>query len=412
MSKEIDILCLMGLFPKEYENEILKCSKGAVQNAANKFQWSIVNGLDQHEGVNVTIANSLYIGSYPKRYSKMKIPTFKFQHSKSSEDINIGFNNLSLYKMFSRYCSIKKYIKKWINKDTKNQKVVLAYAMATPFVEILYYIKKICPEIICCLVVPDLPEYMNVTNNDKKLYRLAKQNQVKYFKHKLEKIDGYIFLTKYMEEWFDFKVCYKVIEGITDVRKDDNEIVKKKNEQKTIVYAGAIEEKYGVLELVKSFNKIDKPEWNLELFGIGTSLSIIEQIAKEDKRIHINGLVPNKTVVNEEKNADILINPRNDEYEFTKYSFPSKTIEYMTTGTPMIGYKLSGMPEEYRNYFYEISNCEDGMKKTLMYVMGLSDAERETKGRKAKQFVINQKNAKKQCEKIVELINEINSKGE
>lgn len=74
------ILCLMGLFPKEYEQTILDNSVVGVQNAANKFQWGIVKGFDAIPEVEIKILNSLYIGSYPKRYKQLKIPTFEFSH--------------------------------------------------------------------------------------------------------------------------------------------------------------------------------------------------------------------------------------------------------------------------------------------------------------------------------------------
>ena len=45
-NKEQDIVCLTGLFPEEYVDEINKYSLTGVQNAANKLQWGIVKGLD------------------------------------------------------------------------------------------------------------------------------------------------------------------------------------------------------------------------------------------------------------------------------------------------------------------------------------------------------------------------------
>ena len=78
-NKEQDIVCLTGLFPEEYVDEINKYSLTGVQNAANKLQWGIVKGLDGL-GENVTIFNSIYVGSYPRLYRKIMIPTFHFSH--------------------------------------------------------------------------------------------------------------------------------------------------------------------------------------------------------------------------------------------------------------------------------------------------------------------------------------------
>ena len=108
----MDILCLMGLFPDEYRKEIEKDSKFGMQNAANKLQWEIVRGLDRVDGVDTKIVNSLYIGAYPKRYRRMRIPTFSFAHRDGARDINVGFCNLPLVKLLSRYLGVKKEVRK------------------------------------------------------------------------------------------------------------------------------------------------------------------------------------------------------------------------------------------------------------------------------------------------------------
>ena len=99
-----------------------------------------------------------------------------------------------------------------------------------------------------------------------------------------------------------------------------------------------------------------------------------------------------------------MVNPRKAEQSFTKYSFPSKTIEYMASGTPMIGYRLPGIPEEYYRYIYVASQDEGGLENCLKKVMTFSQQQRNEFGLSAKQFIRNEKNAEKQCAKIIKLI--------
>ena len=168
-----------------------------------------------------------------------------------------------------------------------------------------------------------------------------------------------------------------------------------------------IEEKYGVVDLVKAFMKINDDEWTLELFGNGSSVNKIRELSKKDPRIHLRGMAPNAQVLQEQKEVELLVNPRNDTQSFTKYSFPSKVIEYMGSGTPMIGYKLSGMPDEYKEYFYCVDNTKDGLYKTLKKAMELSSAERRDMGYKAQKFIVTEKTAVVQCRKIVEMLEEL-----
>lgn len=76
------------------------------------------------------------------------------------------------------------------------------------------------------------------------------------------------------------------------------------------------------------------------------------------------------------KKATLLINPRPSNEEFTKYSFPSKNLEYMASGTPLLATDLPGIPAEYKRYEYIIENENiDGIANMFRYVLNLTDAE-------------------------------------
>ena len=46
------------------------------------------------------------------------------------------------------------------------------------------------------------------------------------------------------------------------------------------------------------------------------------------------------------------MNPRFTGAEYTLYSFPSKNIEYMVSGTPVITTRLAGIPDDYYPYVF------------------------------------------------------------
>lgn len=168
-------------------------------------------------------------------------------------------------------------------------------------------------------------------------------------------------------------------------------------------YAGGIKREYGVIDLVSAFSQIDDPEWELVIYGDGTDMESVCEYAKRDVRIKIMGSAPNAVVMKHQREAALLINPRKNQ-EMAKYSFPSKTLEYMLSGTPMLGYKLAGIPEEYYDNMFVIQDSENGMEEALRKAMDLPETERIKMGEKAKHFVIKEKTPEKQCKKILELI--------
>ena len=400
-NKEQDIVCLTGLFPEEYVDEINKYSLTGVQNAANKLQWGIVKGLDGL-GENVTIFNSIYVGSYPRLYRKIMIPTFHFSHGSEKNDINIGFINIAGIKVLSRYYTVKRELDKWASVDSGREKVLLIYAMTTPFAQLAGYIKRKYSSIKVIYIIPDLPMYMNVTKvQESAVYRTRKKIEEFLFHRSLKNVDGYVLLTDSMKEWFTTDINYTVVEGMATI---DNTIdvddIKKK---KQILYAGGIKREYGVIDLVSAFSQIDDPEWELVIYGDGTDMESVCEYAKRDVRIKIMGSAPNAVVMKHQREAALLINPRKNQ-EMAKYSFPSKTLEYMLSGTPMLGYKLAGIPEEYYDNMFVIQDSENGMEEALRKAMNLPETERIKMGEKAKHFVVKEKNPEKQCQKILELI--------
>jgi glycosyltransferase involved in cell wall biosynthesis len=123
---------------------------------------------------------------------------------------------------------------------------------------------------------------------------------------------------------------------------------------------------------------------------------------KLDPRILYFGVVNNSTVVKRLEEALVLINPRPTTEEFTKFSFPSKNMEYMVSGTPLLTTKLPGMPVEYNEYVYLFEDESiTGISKTLNFLLSKKDEELRSFGNKAKQFVLSKKSNVMQAKKII-----------
>lgn len=402
-----DIVFLGGLFPKDKENNIIQNSIGSIQNAANALQWKFVEGLDCNNKKPIKIINSLYIGSYPKRYKKALIKTYKFSHCKNADDINVGFFNLFGIKNIFRYISLKPVLKKWA-KDQKEEKLIIAYALTNTFVRCLKYVKKINPNIKTCIIVPDLPEYMNTSKHVSFIYKILKKLDIKSINSNLDHIDGFVLLTEQMSEKLNVN-NYVVIEGIATNEFDylDSECILNKDNI-NIVYTGTMNEKYGILNLIEAFEGIENPKYRLILCGDGDSVQQVKEACIRDNRIIFKGLLKRDEVLKLQRNATVLVNPRQNNEEFTKYSFPSKNLEYLSSGTPLIAYKLDGIPNEYNEYiFYVEDESIELLKRKIINICEKNEQELDEFGKVAQKFVLNEKNNKYQCKKIIDMINNI-----
>ena len=247
-------------------------------------------------------------------------------------------------------------------------------------------------------LITDLPEYLGIADN--KLFN-------KLYKKVIEMSDSFVLMTEEMNAKInpDNKPC-KVIEGQADINMSFSEnSIDNKYPEKICVYAGGIEIDYGLKMLAEGFAKANIPDSELWIYGNGSYTEELKNFCKENTNVIYKGIAPNEEIVMVEQKATLLINPRPSTEEFTKYSFPSKNLEYMASGTPILTTKLPGMPEEYYDYIYTIDNeTPDGIAECLKEILKKDITELHEKGAAAKNFVLTQKNNKVQAGKVLELL--------
>lgn len=222
----------------------------------------------------------------------------------------------------------------------------------------------------------------------------------------LRQFDAYIFLTEAMNTKINkYDRPYIIMEGLVDINMQTAErhpdpVVR------NIIYAGGIYEKYGVKMLIDAFRRINNPNLRLTIYGRGPMACDMAQYEKLDSRFHYVGVRPNDEIVEAELRAALLVNPRPSHEEFAKYSFPSKNMEYMVSGTPVLTTALPGMPQEYYDKLYICSEeTVAGFASKIAEIMNYTDEELSSMGAKAKEFMLKYKNNRVQACRIIELVN-------
>ena len=209
-----------------------------------------------------------------------------------------------------------------------------------------------------------------------------------------------------------FKLGYKnkphvVIEGQVDILEKSSVSEKKQNDKKIVMYAGIVQKMYGLKILVEGFIKANLTDYELHIYGNGDYADEIDEISKRCSNVKHFSSQQNSTIVEKEKEAFLLVNPRPTNEEYTRYSFPSKNMEYMVSGTAVLTTDLPGMPGEYKQYVYLIEDeTEEGVCTAFKQIAKLNETEIIEKGKEARDFVLFKKNNKIQTEKILRMVNE------
>ena len=367
--KDVKILFLCGFFAKENEEEVLQQARGRIEYSANIFQEKLIHGL-QELSVDYNVISAPFIGSYPNSSSWS---TFKGFEILQDQCTYVGFNNIWGIRNLSRAKALKRAIKSFIEADI-DRKLIIVYSVHTPFLEAAVYAKKRDPNIKICLIVPDLPEYMNLNQKVSLIYKIGKKYDIGKFYKLNEFVDSYMLLTELMREKVSVRdKPYIVVEGIidSDIFSKTEQLkhrIKKDKNLKYIVYAGGMNQKYGIRELIESFQALPEKNYRLVLCGRGDLDQYVSEKAKKDSRILALGQIAADSARDWMLKADVLVNPRENNEDYTKYSFPSKNIEYLTTGNPVVAYMLSGMPKIYKDFIYTINNKSE-ILSTIKYAV-------------------------------------------
>lgn len=400
----MDVLFLCGYFEEEVESEIGSKTKTWVENAANTFQKRLIAGFEAQD-VNLTVVSAPFIGAWPTAYVDKSFKGFQEEENASGKVEYVHFNNIWGYRNISRTKSVKKAVDRFMKKSQAKKKAVVVYSPHTPLLEGAIYAKKLDPSVHVCLIVPDLPQYMNLSKKAHPIYDFFKKLDIKHFMELNQQVDSYMLLTKYMAEPMQVgNRPFIVVEGVTD---DVCEMPAGHQRGKKIAYAGKLNETFGAKNLVEAFELIEDEDARLEICGGGELKEYVQEMCQKDKRIHYHGVVPARQAAELLQSSDVLVNPRQNNDEYTKYSFPSKNVEYLMTGNAVVAYMLDGMPESYRTLVNSpVDNTVEALADVIKRMLQATDEELKAQASAAVQYVSKERSARHVGEMLVELINE------
>ena len=224
-----------------------------------------------------------------------------------------------------------------------------------------------------------------------------------YADRDLKKYDGYVLVAEALKDLIGFgQKPYIVIEDIISVPDSVEERHKEANSPFTIVYGGALCERFGVNKLADAVKAIPEADINMCFYGSGESVDYINMINKTDTRIRYCGQVPFDELQVIQRNADLLVNPRPSDEAFAAYSFPSKTLSYMLTGTPVLTTRIPGIPSSYQPYllWFDAEDTES-MTEKILEIAARSEKELRDIGAKALTFAKNEKNSIAQTARLL-----------
>ena len=398
----MNVLLMSLLYPDDQLAEVTHKAKDKLQNQINSYQRAFEAGIRENlkQGEKLDILNCLPVGIFPLQYRDLILKSGIHDQESIQQ---IGCINLPWMKQQMRMRGAERKLKVWVRSNPQNR-TVLVYTQYLPYMQAIAKVKKQFPDLKAAVIVTDLPNDLGLPSGRKGLMKWFESQMGERSIALCREMDGFILLTEPMADALGVShKPYTIIEGLIQEAESTELPATQSDEKPAVLYTGTLERGLGIAEMLEAFEQM--PEYQLWICGQGNMRAEVEEAAKRCENIQYYGFVPQKDALALQARADALINPRQPNGIFTRYSFPSKTLEYMRSGKPVLCCKLEGIPADYDDYLqYMPARGSAGIKDAVEKLMRLSAHERESMGERARTYVYQYKNSKVQCEKLVALL--------
>lgn len=397
MNKKHRIAFLAGMFPRKQHSFIVENSIGVIQNAADAFQKNLIEGLAMHDDVDAVVVNLPFISAWPSSFRKAWFP--RVRDLESGVPINgRGFANASLIRYPARI--VASFVGLRVN-QVRGADTILVYSAHVPFMIAAVLAGRLFSRRQLAIIVLDLPEYMGAMGLIHKLFGGFNR---RLFYYLVRHFDRFIVLTEAMISRLGVDPEKAVVvEGIATLSQRGTTAVAHERRGNTFLYTGTLARRYGINELVDGFRQASCPEAALWICGAGEGADYVSAAAEADPRIVFYGQVDRSRALELQREADFLINPRSGDDEFVRYSFPSKIMEYLASGRPVIMYNLPGIPQDYNGHYLPIdASGAAGIGAAISSAIAMPAEIRDAMGVAARDFVRVHKGPREQTRRILD----------
>lgn len=376
------VLLLGFTIPDELAKEIFLLDKSP-QIATTKFAWRLARAL-KFGFTNIVLASVVPIKNYP--HGKRIIFRSSEFVQNQTPGILLGFVNIVLIKHISRLFQCIFRLPEFMRRH--NVDTIIVHGTHTPFM-VFAIVMKLWGKKVFIL----LSDQHGVPSPSDHWYdRLLKKADTQIMAKLLGQFDGYICLSNAFREKFNFDKRVLVFPGIlngTIMTALGADVTQSKGKDTfKVVFAGGVNKSNGVDLLLEAFTLANNKGLSLIIYGEGELKEKVIAASLIDPRIIYGGLLFDGDMIEALASASLLINPRPPDQEYAQTSFPSKLMEYLAVGAPVLSTRIVSIPPEIEDCFFYIDDATAvGIAGSIRRVYQLPAEEREKIAGRAQQKV-------------------------
>lgn len=370
--------------PKDFEC-LFKLSNGKIQQQNQRFHSMFIKSISSNYEVKVLPVLPVNRNIINKTILKLKKHKTENVYYRGFLSVNIPFIKqiVDIFQVFT--CFFK----------SKKDSIFIVDSMCYTGCIVIRFLKKLSNSKFICINT-DLP--FKYANSSSKGASASSLDRVLY--KSIKSFDAFINITENIEKELVTNKPVLIINGFLDIDKSKDDISFSKHNPFRFAYAGALSRANGIDRLINAFKEL--PDYELYLFGIVMDKGILNDITKN---IHYIGNIYNEDLNKHIKEMDCLINPRPSNLEYTLYSFPSKTFDYIKFNKPILTTRLRCYSKEIIENVYILSEeSTEMMSNCIIKIANLSSEELIQKIKLMNKFANNEYSIEKNSNKILNWI--------
>jgi glycosyltransferase involved in cell wall biosynthesis len=175
----------------------------------------------------------------------------------------------------------------------------------------------------------------------------------------------------------------------------------------TLVAAGSLDEANGIHVLLSAMRLLREPGIRLCIAGDGPLAPVVRAAAAQDPRIQYYGYLSFDEVLALYAEADLLINMRVTKAIQTRYFFPSKLMEYLASGVPVLTTRTGHVAEEFGDVVLLLDDeTPSGLATRLRQIVNMNRVELRELGDRARARTLATKSWNVQGAKVAAYLKE------
>ena len=168
-----------------------------------------------------------------------------------------------------------------------------------------------------------------------------------------------------------------------------------------VVFAGQLSELNGVRLLLEALPLCSAPGLRVSVLGGGALEKEVREYAAKDTRLSFEGRVTHQRVLDAYRSADLLVNLRSTQFVTHRYVFPSKVVECLATGVPLLSTRTGHVEEEFGAFVFLLEEeSARALARAIEFVASLPHESRRNIGRCAQEYVLRNKTWEAHLERL------------